>query len=126
MNLFLPKETKNSDEQNKVKESGAFTILLGGKDKICYYEGIDPLKMKVSNFKKIRDSIIDKKKRTPSEDLVVIIKPSAEATYKNTIDILDEMTINQITRYAMIDITDQEYELLKKAKDHNDLQKENE
>lgn len=122
MDLFLPKDTKSEQDQNKIKDSGALTILLGKNDKVYYYEGIDPLKMETSNFKKIRDLIIDKKKRTPSEDLVVIIKPSIEATYKNTVDMLDEMTINQIARYTMIDITPQEYELLKKIEGYNNVE----
>lgn len=46
-------------------------------------------------------------------DFVVIIKPSADATYKNTVDILDEMTINEVKTYAMIKILDQEVELIK-------------
>jgi biopolymer transport protein ExbD len=35
-------------------------------------------------------------------DFVVVIKPSEDATYKNTVDILDEMTINAVKRYAMV------------------------
>jgi biopolymer transport protein ExbD len=46
-------------------------------------------------------------------DLVVIIKPSPDATYKNTVDILDEMTINDVKTYAMIKILDQEMELIR-------------
>jgi len=45
-------------------------------------------------------------------DFVVIIKPDKDATYKNTVDILDEMTINQVKTYAMVKIFDQEYELI--------------
>jgi len=44
---------------------------------------------------------------------VVIIKPTPDATYKNTVDILDEMTINEIKRYAMVDISPVEMELIK-------------
>ena len=51
------------------------------------------------------------------KDLVVIIKPTKEATYKNTVDILDEMTINQIERYAIVKILDQEEELIKKTEE---------
>lgn len=113
MNLFLPKDVDKPEEQNKVKESGAFTILLGKQDQLYYYEGLDPTQLKASNFKEIRNEIITKKKNTNPEDLVMIIKPSEDATYKNTVDILDEMTINEIKRYAMVDISPQEYELVK-------------
>lgn len=46
-------------------------------------------------------------------DFVVVIKPNAEATYKNTVDILDEMTINNVKRFAIVKISDTEQELLK-------------
>ncbi|HSU27922.1 MAG TPA: biopolymer transporter ExbD [Chitinophagaceae bacterium] len=49
------------------------------------------------------------------KDFVVIIKPDKDATYKNTVDILDEMTINQVRIYAMVKILDQEYELIQKT-----------
>lgn len=46
-------------------------------------------------------------------DFIVIIKPDEEATYKNTVDILDEMTINQVKTYAMVKILKEEVELIK-------------
>ena len=48
------------------------------------------------------------------KDLVIVIKPDEEATYKNTIDILDEMAINAIKRYAMVDLFQVEKDLIKK------------
>lgn len=113
MKLYLPKDVDKPEEQNKVKETGAFTILLGGNDNVFYYEGLDPTQLKATNFKGIRDEILRKKKSTNPEDLVMIIKPSEEATYKNTVDILDEMTIAEIKRYAMVDITADEFALVK-------------
>ncbi len=50
-------------------------------------------------------------------DFIVIIKPDQDATYKNTVDILDEMTINQVKTYAMVKILDQEYQLIKKTEE---------
>jgi biopolymer transport protein ExbD len=113
MNLFMPKDVEKPDDQNKVKETGAFTILLGKSDQVYFYEGMDPTKLQASNFKLIREEIMKKKQNTNAEDLVVIIKPSEDATYKNTVDILDEMTINEIKRYAMVDITEDEFKLVK-------------
>ena len=46
-------------------------------------------------------------------DFVVVIKPTEEATYKNTVDILDEMTINAVKRFAMVKISDTERDLVK-------------
>lgn len=113
MKLFMPKDVDRPEEQNKVKESGAFTIMLGKQDVIYYYEGLDPTKIQTATFKTIRDEIIRKKQSTNTEDLVIIIKPSEDATYKNTVDILDEMTINEIKRYAMVDISPVELELVR-------------
>lgn len=113
MNLFMPKDVDKKEDQNKVKESGAFTIMLGKQDVVYYYEGMDPTQLKTATFKTIRDEIIRKKASTRPDDLVMIIKPTQDATYKNTVDILDEMTINEIKRYAMVDISPQEYELIK-------------
>lgn len=116
MNLFMPKDVDKPEEQNKVKESGAFTIMLGKDDVVYYYEGMDPAaegNFRSASFKTIRDEIIRKRQNTNPEDLVVIIKPTQDATYKNTVDILDEMTINEIKRYALVDISDVEYQLVK-------------
>lgn len=116
MDLFMPKDTEKEEELNKAKESGALTIMLGKEGHVYYYEGkLDETasNFKSTNFKDIRDVIIRKKRSTPIDDLVIVIKPSEEATYKNTVDILDEMTINQIKRFALVDIAPVEIDLIK-------------
>jgi biopolymer transport protein ExbD len=47
------------------------------------------------------------------DGLIVVIKASDKSKYKNMIDILDEMLICNIGRYAIVDITDVELEMLK-------------
>ncbi len=54
-------------------------------------------------------------------DFVVIIKPDPDATYKNTVDILDEMTINQVKRYALVKILDDELNLIKATEARNNI-----
>lgn len=115
MRLFLPKDTDKPEEQNKVKASGALSLLLGKNDVIYYYEGElapDASNFKTTTFKDIRDIIINKKKSTDPKDFVVVIKPHAESTYKNAIDALDEMTINDVKRYALVDIAEVENQLI--------------
>lgn len=122
LDLFMPKDTEKDEDLNKAKESGALTILLGKENHVYYYEGqlqVDAgnNNFNSTNFKGIRDIIIKKKRSTPEEDLVIIIKPNEEATYKNTVDILDEMTINQIKRFALVDILPIENELMVKTEE---------
>jgi biopolymer transport protein ExbD len=64
----------------------------------------------------------DWKNACKDKDFVVVIKPNDEATYKNTIDILDEMTINNVKRFAMINITDDENKLIKITEQSNKVQ----
>jgi biopolymer transport protein ExbD len=116
MRLFLPKDADKPEDQNKAKESGVITILLGKDNNVFYYEGsLDNTasNFKSSNFHDIRTVLIDKKSRTPEKDLVVVLKPSDECSYKNVIDILDEMTINVLKRYALVDISPVEAQLVK-------------
>ncbi|MDQ6755327.1 MAG: biopolymer transporter ExbD [Bacteroidota bacterium] len=112
MKLAMPKDTDKPDELNKVKESGALTIMLGKGNVVYYYFGNDPQKLQTTGYKDIRGIILDKKKNTPADDLFITIKPDKDATYANAVNILDEMTIDDIKRYAMIDPTDDEYKLI--------------
>ena len=116
LKLMLPKDAENPEEQNKAKESGVITLLLGKDNTVFYYEGqLDNTasNFKSSNFSGIREVLLDKKSRTPEKDLVVVLKASSESTYKNVVDILDEMTINVLKRYALVDISKQEEELVR-------------
>lgn len=116
MKLFLPKDADKPEDQNKAKESGVITILLGKDDNVFYYEGqLDngASNFKSSTFKEIRNVLLDKKARTPEKDLVIVLKPSEECTYRNVVDILDEMAINVCKRYALVDISPVESQLIK-------------
>ena len=146
LDLNMPKDIKDKKEQTEVKESGVLSVMLGKDDVVYYYEGKlleDGSNFKSTDFKGVRDVIVNKRKEVMSryvtdpaceakmasegkpvsncadKDFVVIIKPTKDATYKNTVDILDEMTINQVRTYAMVKIFDQEYELIKKTEEFN-------
>jgi len=117
MRLALPDDKVKPEDQNKIKQSGALTILLGKDNNVFYYEGElapDASNFKSSNFKDIRDEIIRKKQQADT-NLVVVIKPNDESTYKNFIDILDEMSINVVKRYAVVDISDVEDQLIRRT-----------
>ncbi len=146
LKLNMPKDTDKEEEQNKAKESGALTIMLGKGNQVYYFEGqlkvdAEGSNFKVTTYKQIRQVILDKKagvisryvkdekceadkiakERDPEDcnqkDLVVVIKPNSESTYKNTVDILDEMTICRVLTYALVKITPIENELIKKTEE---------
>jgi biopolymer transport protein ExbD len=143
MELSLPSKDKvTEEEQSKIKESTAITIILGKEDKLYYYFGIgteeaapeviettyapDGIRKMllqrnldvVTQVRKLKDEFANerlseeelKKRTSEAKDNklapVVMIKSSDEATYKNMVDILDEMQICSIGRFAMVDITD--------------------
>jgi biopolymer transport protein ExbD len=49
------------------------------------------------------------------DGLIVIIKANDDSKYKNLVDILDEMNICNIGRYAIVDITPMEVDMLKET-----------
>lgn len=145
MDLNMPKESDKKEDETKVKQSGALTVMLGKDDQVYYYEGElseTGDNFKSTTFKGIRDEIIKKRleviknhahdpkceeikakskergdknweKADLDRDFVVVIKPTEDATYKNTVDILDEMTINAVKRFAMVRISETEIALVK-------------
>jgi len=122
MPLNMPKDTKDKNLDMKVKESGSLTLMLGKGNIIYYYYGNDPTKMQTTGYKDVRNIILQKKKTTPAADLFIIIKPDKDATYKNAVDILDEMDINDIGKYAMVDPTPDEYALIQKTEQAGGVQ----
>jgi len=112
MKLNLPKDVEKPEDQNKLKESAAFTVMPSKANMVYYYEGLDPSKLQQTTFKQVRDIILDKKRRTDPKDFMVIIKPTKDATYKNAVDILDEMKIDDVKRYALVNISPDEYKFI--------------
>lgn len=112
MNLNMPKDSQTQDDDTKVKESGSLTLMLGKGNVIYYYYGNDPTTMQTTGYKDVRNIILEKKRKTPADDLFIIIKPDKDASYKNAVDVLDEMNINDINKYAMVDPTADEYNLI--------------
>lgn len=114
--LNVPDDSAKDEEQTQAKASGAFTVMLSKDNHVYYYEGQlqgDGSNFKASNFKEIRSELLRKKANTPEKDFVVIIKPSEEANYKNVVDMLDEMQILEIKRYAIVDINESDLAFIK-------------
>lgn len=108
MKLILPKEGQPTD----IPEKAALTLIPAKDNQIYYYEGIDPTKLQTADYHSIREIVLKKKATTNPKWFEVILKPSKDATYKNTVDILDEMKIDAVPHYALVDITPMESSLV--------------
>ncbi len=126
MTLNVPDKTKTL-ETAPVKASNVMTIFLGANNDIHYIFGKaaseDPEFKTVRFGYDLRQAILQSSQKvqqaTGADDkFVVVIKPTKVSTYKNLVDILDEMKITHTSRYALVDnLTDDEKKLLKdKAK----------
>lgn len=104
LKLILPKE----GPEQLTKASAALTLLPAKDNLIYYYEGSDASKLQTANFHSIRAIILDKKRRTDPKWFMVVLKPTKDANYKNVVDILDEMKIDAVSHYALVDITPEE------------------
>jgi len=98
-----------------IPESKSLTILLNGSDEIFYYYGTE---FAVNNHEMYQTSkdestglgrVIREKQlqlqnnHVERSELVVLIKPGNESSYEDFVALLDEMLINKVSRYAVVD-----------------------
>ncbi len=128
MNLAMPDKDPDLVEQNKteVADDRTMTVLLGKDNQIMWYFGqlqtpfVAPSKTTYGK-NGIRKHLLQYSKTVqakygtdPKKGLIVIIKATEHANYKNVVDILDEMAIVKVPIYAIVDITQPELDLLAK------------
>lgn len=127
MNLAMPDKDKDElqdeDSKTKVDENRTMTVLLGADNKLKWYMGMphEPLEGPTESTygqAGIRQVILEHNKKAlaysqdPEKGLIVIIRASESSTYRNLVDILDEMAITGTKAYAIVDITPQDLEFL--------------
>jgi len=120
MPLAMPKDGKGTD----LGESYAFTVLLGAKGDTWYYYGnwadavskdaVLPVNSTITLRQKIqeRQQWLDVHPGKEGRDgLMVLVKSSPDASYKQVVDVLDEMSINQVKKYAVVkpELSEQEW-----------------
>lgn len=137
INMPFKDENLKKEDESKVKASTALTVLLSKDHRIYYYEGLaddpnNPPNVQVTHFKPtggIREIIMKKQKdveqlrqqgRLSGKDqLTVLIKPDDNSTYDDLVNILDEMSINDVRIYAIVDITPVDKEFIQLTEQAN-------
>jgi biopolymer transport protein ExbD len=138
MEINMPSEEK-TEKPNEVKDYTAMTVLLSKEHRVYYYLGManDPMNppdVKVTYFQAkngIRDAIIDLKKSVYAErnngapghkaddETVILIKADTTSQYDDLVNILDEMQVNGINIYALVDISEVDREFIKLTEQAN-------
>ena len=123
MQLTMPVKQTKDDEQTKIKNSQAMTILLGKDNKAYYYFGMNTPndktvpkpEIKVTNYSAngIRQVIMTRQRQQPEP--IILIKPTEDAKYKNMVDILDEMNITNQKKYALVKVPKEDLDLIKES-----------
>lgn len=116
-NLYMPRD----GDSTKIPESKSLTILLGKTDHVFYYHG--EMEQAIKNKQIFQTSYNEmngigniirqtqtelKKRMIDKKELVVLIKPGQNSSFKNVINALDEMLINGVTRYVITDQAEDE------------------
>lgn len=113
MEITMPEKPKKEDEPPLVNEKKVVTLVLGSKDRIYWYLGVKDPKVEQTSFARdgVRKVLLDN--NASIDGMVVLIKATDQSRYKNVVDILDEMTITNVKRFAMVDITTADLNLIK-------------
>jgi biopolymer transport protein ExbD len=129
----LPMPEKNREDQpkdnTKIPEERMMTILIGSNNRILWYMGkfdnpsIPPTEAAFGKNGIRKDLLKNvelgkayaKQEGKPQQGLVVNIKASDKANYRNLVDILDEMAITKPQLFAIGDMTAGELDLLKQS-----------
>jgi biopolymer transport protein ExbD len=90
------------------------------KMNIALYEKVDSAKQEVIEGKSTisQDSLLNLIKQFKKKDKIgpiVMIKSDKKAKYRNIVDVIDEMAICNVARYAIVDINEYELKLLETA-----------
>ena len=133
MDLGLPDKNKEDKPEDIIKtdQKRTMTIIMGKDNKIKWFHGLletpepggaptDAVYGKNGLRKEILKRVVsvgEYAKTRPGykkgDGLIVIIKPSKKSTYRNLVDILDEMAICKVPSYAIVnDITPEEKKLV--------------
>lgn len=125
MDLGMP-EKDDKTPPILIADQRTLTVLIGENNTLKTYMGqfADPIEKPSSTtygkdgirkilLKKVKDVPVIM--QDPKKGLIVIIKATKKSTWKNLIDVLDEMAISKVPTYAIVDIEKVEDALLKEA-----------
>jgi hypothetical protein len=90
-----------------LSEKNAFSVVLAEGNKIYWWIGLEAPASQTNYSKEgIRKVLLKQSEANP--DLMVLVKPMEKSRYENMVDILDELNIANITRHAIVKVTQED------------------
>lgn len=105
ISLTMPEPAEDPARLPMLKEKNAFSLVLAEDNKIYWWIGLDA-PASPTNYSRdgIRKILLEESKANP--DLMILIKPMEKSRYENMVDILDEVEITKIQRYAIVKVSE--------------------
>lgn len=107
--LPLPNES-DTDNPTVTGERKTISLLLDANNTILYYEGSNAKAIQKTDYssKGLRAVLLAKIKQVKTEfgldaEPVVLIKPLQASSYGNLVNVLDEMMINGVKKYMLLE-----------------------
>jgi biopolymer transport protein ExbD len=113
MNLYIPKDPEKDTVNHNNNTKKKVTLILLKDERVFGYYGDLIRGGRSVSVDETGKLITDGLKMFSRDSVVVVIKPAKEASYKSTVAILDQMTLHQIEKYSMVDLSKKEREFLK-------------
>jgi biopolymer transport protein ExbD len=109
LKMQMPDED-TTEKHPEVNRDGVLTVLLGEANKVYYFQGSESVQ--TTDYGPTGIRMILKESMVKRHDLVVLIKPTAQSRYQNLIDIMDEIRINGLERYYLVEETAEDRALI--------------
>jgi biopolymer transport protein ExbD len=113
MEVNKPAKDENKEDVPEVKMTKTYTVLIGDNDMAyCYIASEEDPNIVVdsTDFSRtgFRERIKERQKAVAQmwgsqDELFVLIKPLPKSDFRNVVNVLDEMAINGVKKYAIID-----------------------
>ncbi len=112
--LHVPDDSDVRVPPNQTPESATITLQMKGNGVVDYFEGLEhkPIQKGTLTLYKqnsLRTHLMDKRNRILQQlhtdsNYTVLIQPNSNTSYKEMIDVMDEMKILDIRKYVLIDV----------------------
>lgn len=111
MEIVMPAKDKEREvSQQPIKESRALTLVLGEKTELYYYRGLPESGINPIELAELPELLTGIQMQVP--DLIVLIKAHPESHFRSLVDVLDELNVQDVKRYAIASYGEQEENLL--------------